>query len=138
MKYPTVQLSDKQELEVKKFNKDKKIRLEILNCVNCKSLDYKKLYTNDRYGINQQTVLCNTCGLVYSNPRMTRESLEYFYSSRLYREVYESSSDFEHNFSKKFKKVEKNIRINKPNFNKCYPQLFLDFISSLNIDYKTV
>ena len=93
MKYPTVQLTNKQELEVKKFNQNKKIRLETLNCINCKSLNYKELYANDRYGINQQTVLCNACGLVYSNPRMTQESLEYFYSSNLYREVYESSGD---------------------------------------------
>ena len=32
----------------------------------------------------------------------------------------------------------KNIKINKPNFNKYYTQVFLDFICSLNIDYKTV
>ena len=138
MKYPTVQLTNLQELEVKKFNQNKKIRLETLNCINCKSLNYKELYANDRHGINQQTVLCNACGLVYSNPRMTEESLKYFYSSNLYREVYDASDDFEHSFSQKVKQVEKNIRINKPNFNKYYPQLFLDFICSLNIDYKTV
>ena len=138
MKYPTLQLTNQQELEVKKFNQNKKIRLETLNCINCKSLNYKELYANDRHGINQQTVLCNTCGLVYSNPRMSEESLNYFYSSNLYREVYEASDNFEHDFSKRTKQVEKNIRINKPNFNKYYPQLFLDFICSLNIDYKTV
>ena len=131
MKYPIFQLTNKQELEVKKFNQNKKIRLETLNCINCKSLNYKKLYANDRYGINQQTVVCNACGLVYSNPRMTKESLTYFYSSNLYREVYDSLEDFEHSFSKKFKQVEKNIKINKPNFEKYYPQLFLDFICSL-------
>ncbi len=131
-------MTNKQELEVKKFNQNKKIRLETLNCINCKSLNYKELYANDRYGINQQTVLCNTCGLVYSNPRMSEESLQYFYSSNLYREVYEASGDFEHDSSEIAKQVEKNIRINKPNFNKYYPQLFFDFICSLNIDYKTV
>ena len=116
---------NKQELEVKKFNQNKKIRLETLNCINCKSLNYKELYANDRYGINQQTVLCNTCGLVYSNPRMSEESLDYFYSSNLYREVYRSSNDFEHDFSERIRKVEKNIKINKPNFNKYYPNFFL-------------
>ena len=82
--------------------------------------------------------MCNSCGFVYSNPRMSEESLDYFYSSNLYREVYETSNDFEHDFSERIRKVEKNIKINKPNFNKYYPQLFLDFICSLNIDYKTV
>ena len=113
MKYPTLQLTNKQELEVKKFNQNKKIRLETLDCINCQSLNYKELYANDRYGINQQTVLCNACGLVYSNPRMTKESLTYFYSSNLYREVYDSLEDFEHSFSKKFKQVEKNINKNR-------------------------
>ena len=138
MKYPILQLNNKQELEVKKFNKDEKIHLETINCIICKSLNYKILYTNDRHGINQQTVMCNSCGFVYSNPRMSEESLDYFYSSNLYREVYEATNDFEHDFSERIRKVEKNIKINEPNFNKYYPQLFLDFICSLNIDYKTV
>ena len=106
MKYPTVQLTNLQELEVKKFNQNKKIRLETLNCINCKSLNYKELYANDSHGINQQTFLCNACGLVYSNPRMTEESLKYFYSSNLYREVYEASDDSEHSFSEKVQQVE--------------------------------
>ena len=138
MKYPIPQLNNKQEFEVKKFNQNEKIYLETINCIICKSSNYKILYTNDRHGINQQTVMCNSCGFVYSNPRMSEESLDYFYSSNLYREVYEASNDFEHNFSERIRKVEKNIKINKPNFNKYYPQLFLDFICSLNIDYKTV
>ena len=138
MKYPILQLTNKKKLDIKKFNQNKKIRLEILNCIICDSTYYKALYTNDRYGINQQTVLCTTCGLVYSNPRMSEESLQYFYSSNLFREVYSDLGDFEHDFSERTKQVEKNIRINKPNFNKYYPQLFLDFICSLNIDYKTV
>ena len=79
MKYPILQLNNEQELEIKKFNQNEKIHLETINCIICKSSNYKILYTNDRYGINQQTVLCNICGLVYSNPRMTEESLKYFY-----------------------------------------------------------
>ena len=138
MEYPILQLNNEQEEEVKKFNQNEKIHLETINCIICKSSNYKILYTNDRYGINQQTVMCNICGFVYSNPRMSKESLNYFYSSNLYREVYGVSGDFEHSFSEKAKQVEKNIRINKPNFNKYYPQLFLDFICSFNIDYKTV
>ena len=138
MKYPKKVLSDLHEIEVKKFNQNKKISLEAINCINCNSSNYKELYTNDRYGINQQTVMCNTCGLVYSNPRMSEESLQYFYSSNLYRKLYEKSDDSEHSFHNKAKKIEKNIIINQPNFNRSYPQLFIDFISSLNIDYKSV
>ena len=83
MKYPIYQLTQKQEVEVKKFNQNRKIHLEPVNCIICNSTNYKVLYTNDRHGIYQQTVLCNTCGLVYSNPRMSEKSLNYFYSSNL-------------------------------------------------------
>jgi len=138
MKYPINQLNNRQELEVKKFNQNKKIHLEKINCIICNSANYKVLYTNDRYGIHQQTVLCDTCGLVYSNPRMSEESLNYFYSSNLYREVYENSDNFEHGFSESAKRVEKNIKVSKPNFNKYYTQLFFDFICSFNIDCKNV
>ena len=138
MKYPVLKLTEKQKLEVEKFNLDEKIRLEIINCIICKSTDYKTLYLNDRYGINQKTVMCNKCGFIYSNPRMSEESLDYFYSSNLYRELYEASDDFEHGFSQRANKIEKKIKINRPNFNKYYPQLFFDFICSLNLNYKTV
>ena len=94
MKYPIPQLNNKQEFEVKKFNQNEKIYLETINCIICKSSNYKILYTNDRHGINQQTVMCNSCGFVYSNPRMSEESLDYFYSSNLYREVYVASKNF--------------------------------------------
>ena len=71
MKYPTLNLTEKQRVEVDNFNNNKKIHLEFLNCINCNSVKFKKLYSNDRHGINQQTVLCVNCGLVYSNPRMS-------------------------------------------------------------------
>ena len=127
MKYPTFKLSDEQKLEVEKFNQNKNIRLEELNCIICDSTYYKALYTNDRYGINQQTVLCTTCGLVYSNPRMSEQSLDYFYSSNLFRKLYgdyKTAGDFEHDFYERTEKVEKNITINQPDYNKYYPQLF--------------
>ena len=41
----------------------------------------------------------------------------------------------EKNFNQK---VDENIKINKPNYNKHYLQLFFDFICSLNLEYKTV
>ena len=76
MKYPTYNLSDKQRIEVRKFNSNNNIIYENLNCVNCNLSNYKKLYKNDRYGIKQQTVMCNNCGFVYSNPRMSEDSLK--------------------------------------------------------------
>jgi len=138
MKYPIIPLTNEQKLEVGRFNEDKKIQLKTLSCINCKSENYKILFTNDRHGINQNTVMCNKCGFVYSNPRMTEESLNYFYSSNLYRKIYEASNDMEHNFNKRNEVIGKSIEVNKPNYNKYYPNLFFDFICSLNLSYKTV
>ena len=139
MKYPTIQLTEIQKLEVEKFNHNKKIHLEILSCINCDSSNYKSLYENDRYGIHQQTVMCNSCGLIYSNPRMSKKSLEYFYSSNLYREIYSPSPNSIYNFDEILRKrINTSIKINHPNYNKYYPQLFLDFICSLNLDYSSV
>ena len=138
MHYPVLKLNSKQQDEVNKFNQNKEINYEKLNCINCNSFNYKKLYGNDRYGIYQQTVMCITCGLVYSNPRMSEKSLEYFYSSNLYRELYENEDNFEHGFKIRNEEIKENITINEPNFNKYYPQLFIDFIHSLKINYKSV
>ena len=89
MKYPIIPITNEQKLAVDKFNADEKIKFEEINCTNCKSIDFKILFKNDRYGFNQQTVLCNNCGLTYSNPRMTEDSARYFYSSDLYRKIYQ-------------------------------------------------
>jgi len=140
MKYPQVSISSEQKLAVEKFNKDKKIKFEEINCPSCGLDKHEILFKNDRYGIKQQTVLCQNCGLAYSNPRMTEESAKYFYSSDLYRKIYVNESDVEAYFLKKNynQKINENTKINKPNYNKHYSQLFFDFICSLNLEYKTV
>ena len=56
MKYPIIQITNEQKLAVEKFNVDEKIKFEEINCLNCESKEYKILFKNDRYGINQQTV----------------------------------------------------------------------------------
>lgn len=137
MRYPIVNLNKRQIAEVKKFNQDKNINFQNLNCIVCGFSDYKILFKNDRYGINQQTVMCKSCGFVYSNPRMSKESLDYFYSSNLYRELYEEY-DSSQIFAEKIKKIDNNFKIKKPNFKKYYSQLFIDFICSKKINFKTV
>lgn len=137
MKYPIINLNRRQTDEVTKFNQDKNINFLNLNCIVCGVSDYKILFKNDRHGINQQTVMCKSCGFVYSNPRMSKLSLDYFYSSNLYRELYEEH-DSTKIFLEKMRKIDKNFEIKKPNFQKYYPQLFIDFICSKKINYQTV
>jgi 2-polyprenyl-3-methyl-5-hydroxy-6-metoxy-1,4-benzoquinol methylase len=55
-------------------------------CGNADSFDL--IATTDRYGFDQQSVLCKTCGLIFANPRMTPDEAAYFYQSDIYRKIY--------------------------------------------------
>jgi len=63
----------------------------------CGSLDFETLATHDRYGIEQPTAICVTCGLIQLNPRMSEESYRAWYSSDDYRLLYDGE-DFEAKF----------------------------------------
>ena len=54
----------------------------------CGSLNFDRLFSFDRYQINQDTVICRKCGLIQSNPRMTENSCKIFYEEDYYRNLY--------------------------------------------------
>jgi 2-polyprenyl-3-methyl-5-hydroxy-6-metoxy-1,4-benzoquinol methylase len=56
-------------------------------CPVCGHADYEHLAEKDRYGLYCCTVICKTCGLLITTPRMTKESLNLFYSED-YRDLY--------------------------------------------------
>lgn len=60
---------------------------ETVNCIVCGSADFETLAEKDRYGLFVSTVICKTCGLVQTNPRMNQESYNKFYDS-VYRSLY--------------------------------------------------
>ena len=81
-----------QKEKVQNFNKDHNIQYEkISNCEICGSEKINILFNNDRYGINQKTSVCDNCGFMFSNPRMTDTSAQYFYNSDLYRLLYDGT-----------------------------------------------
>ena len=53
----------------------------------CGSTDYIEITDKDRYGIDYHLCLCRNCGILYSNPRLTDESLRLFYKKD-YRNIY--------------------------------------------------
>ncbi|MFH2012805.1 MAG: methyltransferase domain-containing protein [Pseudomonadota bacterium] len=57
---------------------------EIL-CDLCSSQDFKVLNIKDRNELNVRTCICNNCGLIFINPRMTREWYIKYYQDE-YRE----------------------------------------------------
>ena len=55
----------------------------------------------DRYALPVRTLLCKSCGVMRTSPRMTKESLERFYNED-YRKIYDSRT-FDEFFSEQYK-----------------------------------
>ena len=133
-------LSHSQKELVKNFNKNSEINYEKILCEICNSKDFKTLFNNDRYGINQKTCYCNQCG-VFSNPRMSKESANIFYNSDFYRLLYEDGKNFTD--ERLYKNTLEELRQHqpslpkKPNFQGYYDQLYFDFINNEINNYET-
>ena len=55
----------------------------------CGYSDFFKIAEQDRYGLQQRIVVCKKCALIMSNPHLTDESCQYFYSTDMYRMLYQ-------------------------------------------------
>jgi SAM-dependent methyltransferase len=94
-------------------------------CLICnRKTKLKILFTSDRYGINQNTVICQNCGLVFTNPRGTESEYAEFYESNLYRRLYDGRNIAESH----------DIDLNEDSTR----GEFLKFLSKSQIDFKTV
>jgi len=135
-------LTKTQKEKVNFFNKDPKIEYEeIFKCEICETNKFKLLFKNDRYGINQKTYRCYSCGFVFSNPRMTEKSARFFYSSDYYRLMYEEGiSDLDYLLKDTVTELKqyKPSRPKKPNMTEYYENLYFDFINNEILDFETV
>lgn len=92
--YPVSDVSPTQRQALARLLKETdegRIRHEQTVCPLCSAGRWQLLYANDRYGLPVRTVLCTSCGLVYTNPIMDSATLAYFYESGLYRDIYGGS-----------------------------------------------
>lgn len=64
-----------------------KVAFEGVPCL-CGKEEFDLIASYDRFGIKQKMTLCRTCGLVQSNPRMTKEATDWFYGSDFYGNLY--------------------------------------------------
>ena len=90
--YPIEKLTLNQINHVRKFNNDllnNHIKLTDLCCIICKENNSVEIFKNDTCGLINKTVYCNTCGMVYTNPRMSEKDQNLFYSSDLYSKIYQ-------------------------------------------------
>ncbi len=63
------------------------VKFEAVPCL-CGKDEFDLIAEVDRFGIMQKMVICRNCGLVQSNPRMTKEATDWFYGSDFYGELY--------------------------------------------------
>lgn len=73
----------------KKFQYDTAEK-EYINCNCCGSRHTKTIFTKDRYSMGINTVICQNCGLVFTNPVLTDKELNDFYAFH-YRNYYVST-----------------------------------------------
>lgn len=83
-------MSGSQLALVRKFNAEiaaGAIAREEAPCL-CGERRFALLAAYDRYRIDQPTVICESCGLIQSMPRLTADETARFYASDLYRALY--------------------------------------------------
>jgi 2-polyprenyl-3-methyl-5-hydroxy-6-metoxy-1,4-benzoquinol methylase len=81
-----VQQQTKQKV-IEKINNKQYVFEGVKQCVICKKEDFIVLAEKDRYGFKLNTVICDNCGLVFTNPRFNEESYNKFYEED-YRDLY--------------------------------------------------
>ena len=87
---PLLKLNDLQKQI--KMQIDKKVdqriyKFEFVSCCICNNNKFIKLSNKDRYGLYMPVVICPKCGLIQTNPRMTKDSYYEFYNNE-YRKLY--------------------------------------------------
>lgn len=74
-----IQIDNKVSHKIYKF--------EFVPCCICNNNKFIKLSNKDHYGLYMPVVICPTCGLIQTNPRMIEDSYNDFYNYE-YRKLY--------------------------------------------------
>lgn len=91
LKLNKIQIQTKNQLENKlNMNHYEMIKVQ---CIVCDSENFEPLSEKDRYGLKIHVVICTSCGLVQTNPRMKEKNYEEFYDKE-YRALYSQKNSF--------------------------------------------
>ena len=101
------------------------IEVESKHCM-CDHNSFEKMIERDRYGLWHSVVICRNCGLVQANPTLTSKEFEKFYSSDLYRKIYDSE-DFLLNIDNRYKKTNQIFEALRPYLKKFKSKSILEF-----------
>ena len=139
-KYPVMGLNDSQAKYIDMANNYFEagiFQFENVRCELCSSNRRRVLFKNDRYGLQYRTVICSDCGLIYTSPRFTERSNAEFYTSDVYRHIYDGDNLIEA-YEKKYNKAKKHIY--EPIQGNYRYRIFnvIDFLVESDIDFTTV
>ena len=81
-------------LKYKQLVEKGEISFQERDCL-CGHSSYFQISNIDRFGFPQRTVVCQKCGLIMSNPCLSDKSYQLFYSSDIYRTLYEEQDYLE-------------------------------------------
>lgn len=87
------ELRKKSRLKFLQYVAENKLTYETISCF-CGSDRFEVLATMDRQSVPQTISLCVECGLMLNNPRLDESSYNFFYSSGLYRDMYDGEMAF--------------------------------------------
>jgi len=124
LKLNNLQFKMKKQIEQKV--KQQVYVFEKVPCAVCGGHRHKLLAEKDRYGLYMSVVICEDCGLIQTNPRMTQCAYNEFYNSE-YRKLYVGIEEPDNRFFqaqyKKGRRISEWIR--KNNFKKNFEQMFV-------------
>lgn len=84
------------------------------SCDLCGSSDYLVYSNKGRHGIAIRTVICEGCGLVYTNPKPTAEENEAFYKGKYWGAYKNESQPDEKFFRRRLPKIRSMLGLAKP------------------------
>ena len=123
IKLNNYQIKAKEDVLVK--IKDSMYLFEHVNCF-CESQDFYLLAKKDRFGLPVDTVICKKCGLLLTNPRMTRKSYDEFYDME-YRRLYVGEQDLIEEF------FEEEVKVGRLIINFISQKILINYQSVLEI-----
>ncbi|MBM3151258.1 MAG: class I SAM-dependent methyltransferase [Chloroflexi bacterium] len=106
--------------------------LEEVGCNACGSLETDTLAERERFGLPLRTVICKNCGLIFINPRPTKEMYAEFYKSDYRKTVSGSDEGDENQFQREYTFAAK---VSLPIFKKYLPNWSPRTIMELGSSY---
>ena len=110
------------------------LQFESLPCACCYGNAPRPVFVTDRYRVTLTTAICDMCGFLYQEPRMTKTALDWFYGSDIFRRLYHPNQKYEGKYLAACSRVPSRFDPHA-----SYDAFgFLDYLQSLGIVFNSV